>query len=63
MLEIIENQIRDPEIPFPRMRREGIAMHCNSSLQHALVDLFFEGKAGQDEEFVEDCVLDLEQFL
>ncbi len=31
--------IRDPQIPLPRMRKEGKAMHCNSSLQFGLADL------------------------
>lgn len=60
--EIKENLLLtlcDPEMPFPKMRKEGIGMFCNSSFQFFLVDR----RLGLEEPYMEECFEDLKNFI
>ena len=37
-IEELKLTFNDPEIPIPKLRKEGIGSYCNSALQYYLVD-------------------------
>jgi hypothetical protein len=41
MVNSIRDSITDPELPFPKLRKQNIGMHCNSGFQFFLVDKLF----------------------
>lgn len=52
--------LTNPELPFPKMRKEGIGIHCTSSLQFGLIDMKFGRK---EDFFTEECFEDMEAYL
>lgn len=49
-VESITGSLTDPELPFPKLRKQSIGMHCNSSFQYFLVDKLFANNDGEEME-------------
>ena len=59
-MESITESLTDPELPFPKLRKQSIGMHCNSSFQFFLVDKLF---SNGDDEDIEETFEELGKYL
>jgi len=55
VIESITESLTDPELPFPKLRKQNVGVHCNSAFQYFLVDrLFPNGEQEGLEELFEE---------
>jgi hypothetical protein len=47
-ISIITEALVDPELPFPKLRKQSIGMHCHSSFQFYLIDRLEEADCDED---------------
>jgi hypothetical protein len=45
----ITDALFDPELPFPKLRKQTVGIHCNSAFQYFLVDKLLES---EDDEYL-----------
>lgn len=60
VVESITESLTDPELPFPKLRKQNIGMHCNSAFQFFLVDKLFPSN---EEEVLEETFEELNKYL
>lgn len=44
MIEEVRQTLLDPELPFPKLRKQSVGSHCNSAFQYFLVDKLLSGE-------------------
>lgn len=56
----LKESLTDPELPFPKLRKQNIGIHCNSGFQFFLVDKLFPM---DEEELMEETYEELKNYL
>ena len=59
IVQELQLALSDPELPFPKMRKEGVGAYCNSSFQFFLIDK----KLGLEEPYLQDCFQSLKNYI